>query len=343
MVCVVIPQIDGNVSYCNITSTWQPRVTSSIIVIVPTIMAAALLLLTLIWRRSKKIDFWDGRYAFSISHFKGMFRSYTGFMSGLTMMGIYMGLAWDIVDVSLDSKYFLDLENPSNGVLDSRIYRNSHALNAIYCFSLLGVVKVPFSVWIITSEMSAKVNDRPLLTSANAALVFLSEDCVENLVEYFYGEKYSMDGQYASYTIAMSVIITCLYLAKLPLVLKCFRQIESDESAPEKLIVSLGMLMPICIVLAGIMRIYGALYQAITGKLDIGCVKVDNGRLIQTPFTSGGQCMRTFEYFFIVFNFLPIVFTFVVFLTMRILQAQTNRKVREYLHGRANIEEDICT
>ena len=43
-----------------------------------------------------------------------------------------------------------------------------------------------------------------------------------------------------------------------------------------------------------------AFYQAYTGELDVGCLQVIDGRLMQTPFKSGGMCMRTWEYVFVL-------------------------------------------
>ena len=69
------------------------------------------------------------------------------------------------------------------------------------------------------------------------------------------------------------------------------------------------------VVAASVIRLSGSLYQAITGKIDKGCLEVVDGKLVQTPFTSGGQCMRTFEYGFIVFNFLPVAVLIVMFMS----------------------------
>eukprot|EP00111_Clytia_hemisphaerica_P020889 TCONS_00061605-protein len=57
------------------------------------------------------------------------------------------------------------------------------------------------------------------------------------------------------------------------------------------------------------LRLFGAFYQNHYGKLDDHCVAVVNGRLIQTPFTSyPGNCMRIWEYIFMVCNFVPLLF-----------------------------------
>ena len=63
----------------------------------------------------------------------------------------------------------------------------------------------------------------------------------------------------------------------------------------------------VSVIMAAVMRVYGALYQAVTGKLDKGCLQVFKGRLVQTPFTINNECMRKFEYLFIICNALPIV------------------------------------
>ena len=66
---------------------------------------------------------------------------------------------------------------------------------------------------------------------------------------------------------------------------------------------------------AGILRLYGAVYQGFyLQKLNKKCLKVIDGRLTQTPFTE--ECMRPFEYAFIVTNFLPFILTIILLLIL---------------------------
>ena len=302
--CVTIPQIDGDVTYCNITQTWQPRVTSHLFMVVPTLLAFVLLIGMLV--RQYKVNYWDfcvEQYPFCLANIKGMFKSCKGFIAGVTTIGIYAGLIWDCVDVCLDSKYFLDLENPENGVLDSRIYRNTNILNAIYAFAILGVLKIPLSVWLVTSGTNLEKINWKLLKSFNIALVFIAEDCIENFLEYFYGEKYSIEGQYAVYMVVVDVVITLIFFAQLPMAIYWLREGKSESAW----VAWLPFALLLGVIVSGVMRIYGALYQAVTGKLDNGCLQLLDGRLTQTPFTVNNQCMRIFEYLFIVFNFLPLI------------------------------------
>ena len=75
-------------------------------------------------------------------------------------------------------------------------------------------------------------------------------------------------------------------------------------------------LIYLSVIAATVIRLFGALYQAITGKIDKGCLQVIDGKLYQTPFTFWGQCMRTVEYAFIVLNFYPILGFIVLFAVM---------------------------
>ena len=55
--CVAIPIIEGDVSYCNITTVWQARVTSPAAYIVPPIIPAILGLLMLQYNKDIFDDF----------------------------------------------------------------------------------------------------------------------------------------------------------------------------------------------------------------------------------------------------------------------------------------------
>ena len=223
------------------------------------------------------------------------------------MILIYAGLIWDCIDVTLDAKYFLDLENPDKGVLDPRVYRNTHALNAIYAFSLIGILKIPVSVMLLTDGETREATD--IFRCFNSLLIFLAQDCVENFLQYFYGEKYSMDGQYAWYMVGVDAVLILILIAQVSTIVSAVRSIVGEENTLSKhrMMITVASFTFLSAFAASVIRLSGALYQAITGKIDKGCLLVVDGKLVQNPFTSRGQCMRTFEYFFIVLNFLPIL------------------------------------
>ena len=311
MDCIIIPEIDGNETYCNITTTWKPRFTSPAVWIVPGILAFTLLIISLVQRYSSaKLHryFLTNDYPFSLRHLDNPFGSWEHFKNFVEMILIYAGLIWDSIDVCLDARYFLDLENPENGVLDSRIYRNENAVNAVYAFALLGILKIPFSVKILTSfDMNAKPDK---MKNLNCVLIFIVEDCVENFLEYFYGEKYSMEGQYAWYMIVVDVVLLLIVIAELPTIINFVGMVyrgDVQHECKDWMFLLTVFVTFSAVLAASTIRLFGALYQAITGKIDKGCLQVINGRLIQTPFTTGGQCMRRFEYVFIICNFLPVV------------------------------------
>ena len=64
-----------------------------------------------------------------------------------------------------------------------------------------------------------------------------------------------------------------------------------------------------CNVLIGLslfLRVGGAGCQYVTGKLKRSCFAVNNGALVQTPFSSG--CMRDVDYFIIVLTVISMCF-----------------------------------
>ena len=192
MFCVDIPELDGNATYCKIIYAWEPRVTSTAVWIVPGLISLTVFIITMVCRYIlDKSEFWNDEQPFAFTHLRRPYRSFDGLRKCLTMILIYAGLSWDCIDVTLDAKYFLDLENPKNGVLDPRVYRDTHALNAIYGIALIGILKIPLSVWLLTD--SNMKDDAYLIKCNNSVLIFLAKDSFENFLEYFYGEKYSMD------------------------------------------------------------------------------------------------------------------------------------------------------
>ena len=178
--------------------------------------------------------------------------------------------------------------------------------------------------------------DHSELKKTNSILVFTLEDCIENFLEYFYIEKYNIGGSRISYTMMLKILKNIVmygfkfyssmnslkknrkaYDKWYPQLQEYSRQKEKDQFKKD---LKRGLIVDflfyhlsfLFISIASFMRFYGVLYQKHYGKLDDHCVAVVDGRLIQTPFTTYPDCMRLWEYFYVLFNFYPL-FGFIIF------------------------------
>ena len=71
MVCVDIPEINGTTSYCQVFHTWEPRVTSPLVWILPGLIAFTVLVFSMLRQYiSAPGPFWDDRQAFAFTHLR---------------------------------------------------------------------------------------------------------------------------------------------------------------------------------------------------------------------------------------------------------------------------------
>ena len=230
-------------------------------------------------------------------------------------------LLWDAIDVTIDAYLFYQLE--TGRVIDKDIYRNKHVNNAILAFSMLGCLKLLFWIRFIGIYRVLRMRNETWKHKNLATLKFLSaiklyfeastflfEDGPELILEYFYVEKY-MSIQPAWYLFVRDIILCVISLytiivSSTSLVSRVIRFRDNYAGMKWKnkcskiceTAVNIGSNVLIGLLL--FMRVGGAGYQYVTGKLRRSCFIVDDGALIQTPFTFG--CMREVDYFIIVLS-----------------------------------------
>ena len=230
-------------------------------------------------------------------------------------------LLWDAIDVTIDAYLFYQLE--TGRVIDKDIYRNKHVNNAILAFSMLGCLKLLFWIRFIGIYRVLRMRNETWKHKNLATLKFLSatklyfeastflfEDGPELILEYFYVEKY-MSIQPAWYLFVRDIILCFISLytiivSSTSLVSRVIRFRDNYAGLKWKnkcskiceTAVNIGSNVLIGLLL--FMRVGGAGYQYVTGKLRRSCFIVDDGALIQTPFTYG--CMREVDYFIIVLS-----------------------------------------
>ncbi|XP_066932668.1 uncharacterized protein [Clytia hemisphaerica] len=251
------------------------------------------------------------------------------------------GILYDIYDVYTDCEYHYKYEN--FGQVHRGIYRDGAVSVSILVFAIFGMAKVILtSIYVICAHLDNKLRlgTYNVLTSFkyfDNVILFIVEDCAENFLNYFYIEKYSL-GEAISHTMISKIFINFLkygykFYKGMKKSCKEWKNLKETEDNREvfsyfiyevdptlsgrynQLILDMHLRIlfvhiPSIFMCAGnFLRLFGVFYQSHYGKLDDHCVAVVNGRLIQTPFTSyPGNCMRRWEYIFMVCNFAPLLF-----------------------------------
>ena len=233
-------------------------------------------------------------------------------------------LLWEAIDVTIDAYLFYQIE--TGRVIDKDIYRNKHVNNAILAFSILECLKVMF--WIRFVGVGLEGGMKDLRTSKGLSMLklyfvagtFLFEDGPELILEYFYVEKY-MSIQPAWYLFGRDIILCVISLYTIISLVSSFIRFRVNFAKAKRkkkctriceLVVNIGSNVLIGLLL--FLRMGGADYQYVTGKLRRLCFIVDDGALIQAPFTYG--CMREVDYFIIVLSGFAIICSILAFFTV---------------------------
>eukprot|EP00116_Pleurobrachia_bachei_P005468 sb/3465730/ len=265
-------------------------------------------------------------------------------------------LIWDTIDVALDGIYFFKLEQGE--MIDSSITRNPLVNNALIGFSALGALKTPLLVLVIGNFWDVMITPRregnftlsmvALSPTAISNLyvsiiIYMTEDCVELFLEYFWIEKYM--STHPNRTIIVRNVISAL-VSMVPLISQMIKlkdnlyiaeQIDHERQRVEKkrgkksmteedgsllqeidlkahvekskkqkifmAWVSLSIVSALS-SFGTVLRAIGAVYQMMSHKIPDSCLFVsDEGYLLQKPLDD--ECMRFIDYTIMFFNFLP--------------------------------------
>ena len=225
-------------------------------------------------------------------------------------------LLWDALDVTIDTYLFFQLE--TGKVIHEHVYRNTHVNNAILAFAVLGCFKILFWIRIVGGLRGSK--KRKYLNHLKEYFVagtFIFEDGPELILEYFFVEKY-MSKQLTWYWFARDIILCLISLYTIVISFLFLRSGISMQrkNRYNKLKTKCSRLFEYtvtngCNVVIGLLlflRAGGAGYQYVTGKLGRSCFAVEDGFLIQTPFTVG--CLREVDYVIIVLSGISILLSF---------------------------------
>lgn len=227
-------------------------------------------------------------------------------------------ILWDVYDVYADTYYFKNLE--LGYLIDIKITRNVHVINAIMVFAVLGSIKFAFLIWVNLSVVALhKSGDTShimilMLTQISYSIKILVEDGPELLLEYFYIDKYITESP-PYFLIVKDIISSILYIIPMFKAVKsgikqykemlAIKNDEEDSSGNEENknksnFLALGIHLPLTVarvMFSGVMcaRVVGMIMQYTRGGLPKECLKVTSqGKLVQTPFDIG--CMFWYDW-----------------------------------------------
>ena len=298
--CVDLPIPDGNRTFCGIQTKWEPRINEiegAIAVTTPTLFSWGLTLFVMISLRKV---------------IKGLFDNEAGHSACIGYLLFYGKLIWDAVDVTVDSYLFYQLE--FGKAIDESITRNTYVNNSILAFAIIGSIKVVL-FFIYRAHYHENDPEKRLKITKVKQLWFgfLLEDGPELILEYFFVEKFvSLEPPW--YLLGRDIISAFSSLFTVISVLKYLccdvKNFKSNFFAPGDPIIGLKFprlfaFFTSLISALMFLRAGGAGYQFFTGDLERDCFNVQDGMLLQNPFSDG--CLTEIDYAIIVLSCILLI------------------------------------
>ena len=237
-------------------------------------------------------------------------------------------MVFDCVDVLFDLQYFFKLETKTGNLLDNHIMRNKRVNDAILAFAILGFVKIVLiglfngATANETRKRFHKLSNSPhenskileeckeelatMSTSATSLTALIFEDGGELFLEYFYVDKYAKSDWLVLVNSTMMAVVDGLVLifGLKEFFTRLWRVVSkrNDETSQND-IIYLFMTFPVqLITISEVLRAVACWEQAYTGIIPEECLVVEDGALIQTPFSSG--CLSKIDYGILTFTIL---------------------------------------
>ena len=281
----------SNFTYCGITKEWKPLYQKQTVLIGSISLSLVCLVVALICICCGLSKSRDGC----------ALKPYTRWLPVSKML-------YDVFDVALDIYTFYQLDQ--GGLIDSLIYRNAYVVNAIMVFAVFGALKcigVSIAFVLITSDEGdlddfgehgpekIKMFHAKKFKYLSIYLTFIFEDGIEMFLEYFWLEKYFTQSA-PIYMVVKDV--TLVLVAIYAICGSCCGGRHPMSNCLFRFLIG----ATVFIFLSEILRVVGAVYQYKKGILSSrDCLKVDHGKLIQTPFDA--DCLRKIDYAIVFFTF----------------------------------------
>ena len=237
---------------------------------------------------------------------------------------VILKLLWNAIDVGLDVYTFYQLN--IGKLIDPFIYRNSHVINSILAFAILGAVAVVVNIRLLHLKVKDLGKEGEIAeTKLSLILItFIIEDSSELLLEYFWIQKYITVSP-AYYLVVKDVIIAIVAFHTITSSVKILKSEHRDKY--RLAFFGFGLLVG----LLEFIRAAAVIHQYVNGTMHRSCLDVVNGKLVQHPFTTG--CLRNIDYFILLLLFLP--FLAIPFLVIKFRKdfSSIYENINTFVHG----------
>ena len=208
-------------------------------------------------------------------------------------------VVWSAIDVSGDVYTFYQLS--SGKFLDPVIYHNTRVMVGIYTFCIFGGMAIYVCIYIYWRYSHADDNKKIEAKVAVTFVTFMLEDCFESFFIYFWLEKY-ITSTPPYYLVIKDVTIAFVTLISLiEFIYRCHKK----NLSPWKSWFLVLLMLHITVSIHACLRSVAVIYQYSFGETNRECFRVEDGKLIQKPFSGG--CMRKIDYAIVVMNFVPLL------------------------------------
>lgn len=327
--CHTIKSSGSNLRYCNINTIWEPRMSKAALTAILTLLslASALSCLYIVFKVAPKINA-------NYSSLSDINRCCQILCFPVYVLLPIFSLLWDAVDAIIDAYTFQQLE--SGKIIDPVIYRNVHVNNAILVFTILGVLKMFFIMWVfLRSHKHFEINKKEDLANIKRGIIlltFLAEDSIQLFLEYFYISKYFTNSP-GIFLVFRDIGTAIIAVCTLSLDLKEVFNKETDRYRR----ILFGII--VLIGVTELLRMVAVIEQCISLTLHRDCFHVTEGKLLQTPFNT--SCLKHIDYAILVLGVISLIGSvYVIVIPLKMLSMKKERKDDEIF---STAEEDTET
>ena len=324
--CHTIKSNGNNLRYCNITTTWKPRLSSAKLITILALLSVAsgISCLYILLKVAPQIH-----------------ENYCSLLEincccKILCFPVYVvlpifGLLWDAIDALIDVYTFEQLERGK--IIDPVIYRNVYVNNAILVFTVLGVLKMLLIMWFfLRSHKYFQINKKEDLANikrGTVLLAFLAEDGIQLFLEYFYISKYFTDLP-RIFLIYRDIVAALLAICVIQLNLK---EVFNETDKFRRILFGVLKLIGI----TELLRMFAVIDQCIDLKLHRDCFNVFEGQLLQTPFNT--SCLKNIDYAILVIGLLSLaasVYLLIIPLKMLSMLNKADHEVKQQVVQKEN-------
>ena len=325
--CHTVKSNGDNLRYCNVTTTWKPRMSNATLITILALLSVAsgiscfyILLKVAPQIHANYCSVLDVNCCCKIVCFPVF-----------VVLPIF-SLLWDAIDAIIDAYTFEQLERGK--IIDSVIYRNVYVNNAILVFTILGVLKMFLIMWLfLRSHKLFEINKKEDLANIKRGIIlltFLAEDGIQLFLEYFYISKYFTDSP-RYFLVFRDIVAAVVAICVISLDLK---EVFNKKTGKFRRIL-FGIM--VIIGITELLRMFAVIDQCVNLKLHRDCFKVVNGKLLQTPFNT--SCLKKIDYAILGVGLISLassVYLLVIPVKMLSMHKKENNEERQQVVGREN-------